>query len=297
MSRNSPLISILIPSYKPRHFEIALTSALAQTWANKEIVVSDDCPTEAIAEICGHYPGIRYSRNPIPGSQNNVLRLIGLAQGEFVKFLMDDDLLHPLCVGQMADAFANVPSATLAFSSRDLIDAENRIIQRPRAFQVKDMITVIPGAQLLHRCISDALNHIGELTTAMMRRRDIVDADGRPTLFEFHGREITGLGDMSAWMNLCQRGDAIYFAEPLSYFRMHREASTSTTHTAAYRAGVTDWLIFADFALRDPHFSPQDRLKCLIKIRERLQRKLPLIPDLQTELQQVEGLIARQSAA
>lgn len=297
MTDSAPLISILIPSYKPRHFEIALTSALAQTWANKEIIVSDDCPTEAIAAVCARYPGIRYSRNPNPGSQNNVLRLIGLAQGEFVKFLMDDDLLHPLCIGQMVAAFANAPSATLAFSSRDLIDADNRIIQRPRAFQVRDLVTVIPGAQLLHRCISDALNHVGELTTAMMRRRDIVDAAGRPTLFEFHGRDVTGLGDMSAWMNLCQRGDAIYFAEPLSYFRMHREASTSTTHTAAYRAGVTDWLIFADFALHDPRFSREDRLKCLGKIRERLQRKLPLIPDLQTELQQVEGLIARQSAA
>ncbi len=296
MTDTSPLISILIPSYKPRHFEIALTSALAQTWANKEIIVSDDCPSEAIAEICARYPGIKYSRNPNPGAQNNALRLIGLAQGEFVKFLLDDDLLHPLCIGQMAAAFASVPSATLAFSPRDLIDTDNRVIQRPRAFQVKDPVTVIPGAQLLHRCIADALNHVGELTTVMMRKRDIVDAAGRPTLFEFQGTAVASLGDMSAWINLCERGDAIYFAEPLSYFRMHPDANTSTTHTAVYRAGVTDWLIFADFALRDPRFSRQDRLKCLGKLRERLQRKLPLIPDLETELRQVERRIAEVSA-
>lgn len=296
MTDSHPLVSILIPSYKPRHFEIALTSALAQTWPNKEILVSDDCPTEAISEVCARYPGIRYSRNPNPGSQNNVLRLIGLARGEFVKFLLDDDLLHPLCVGQMASALAATPSLALAFSPRDLIDVENRITQRPRAFQVKDMATVIPGGQLLHRCISDAMNYIGELTTAMMRKRDILDADGRPTLFEFHGTAVTGLGDMSAWMNLCERGDAVYFAEPLSYFRMHPDASTSTTHTAAYRAGVTDWLIFADFAGRDARFSRQDRLKCLGKIRERLQRKLPLIPDLEAELRQVERRIAEVSA-
>jgi glycosyltransferase involved in cell wall biosynthesis len=296
MTDRSPLISILIPSYKPRHFEIALTSALAQTWENKEIIVSDDCPSAAIAEICARYPGIKYSRNPNPGAQNNALRLIGLAQGEFVKFLLDDDLLHPLCIGQMAAAFASVPSATLVFSPRDLIDADNRVIQRPRAFQVKDPVTVIPGAQLLHRCIADALNHVGELTTVMMRKRDIVDAAGRPTLFEFHGTAVAGLGDMSAWINLCERGDAIYFAEPLSYFRMHPDANTSTTHTAVYRAGVTDWLIFADFALRDPRFSRQDRLKCLGKLRERLQRKLPLIPDLETELRQVERWIAEVSA-
>lgn len=297
MTNSHPLVSILIPSYKPRHFEIALTSALAQTWANREIIVSDDCPIEAIAEICARYPGIQYSRNPNPGSQNNVLRLIGLAKGEFVKFLLDDDLLHPLCIGQMAAAFAAVPSAALAFSSRDLIDVDNRIIQRPRVFQVKETMTVIPGGQLLHRCISDAMNYVGELTTVMMRKRDIVDGSGRPTLFEYYGAAVNGLGDMSAWMNLCERGDAIYFAEPLSYFRMHPEASTSTTHTAAYRAGVTDWLIFADFAGRDARFSKQDRLKCLGKIRERLQRKLPLIPDLQAELQQVERQIAALAAA
>ena len=62
------LVSILVPAYKPRHFREALTSAIAQTWRNKEIIVSDDCPSEEIHEICNEYTGhVTYIRNPYPG--------------------------------------------------------------------------------------------------------------------------------------------------------------------------------------------------------------------------------------
>lgn len=35
MNTEKPLVSILISAYKPQHFEVALTSALAQVYANK----------------------------------------------------------------------------------------------------------------------------------------------------------------------------------------------------------------------------------------------------------------------
>lgn len=296
MTTDFPLVSILIPSYKPRHFEIALLSALAQAYPNKEIIVSDDCRTEDIAAICARYPIVSYSRNPDPGSQNNLLRLVGLAQGEFVKYLFDDDILHPLCVSQMVDGFAKVASATLAFSPRDIIDVDNRVVQRPRAFSVRDPVTLIPGAQLMHRCITDVVNHVGEFSTVMFRKRDVLDAAGRPSYFSFHGAALRGLGDIATWLQLCERGDALYFAEPLSYFRIHPDSNTSAVQSADYRAGVTEWLVFTQFACRDARFSRDDRLKSLGRIRDKLQRKLTLIPDLRTELEQVERLLAEVSA-
>src|SRR5204863_3383360 len=46
-----PLVSILIPAYSARFFAACLDSALAQTYANVEIVVCDDSPDSAIEAI------------------------------------------------------------------------------------------------------------------------------------------------------------------------------------------------------------------------------------------------------
>jgi glycosyltransferase involved in cell wall biosynthesis len=286
-----PLVSILIPSYKPRHFEIALASALAQAYPHKEIIVSDDCPTEDIAAICARYPGVSYSRNPNPGSQNNLLHLVDLAKGELIKYLFDDDILHPLCLSQMVDGFLKARSATLAFSPRDLIDADSRIVQRPRAINVKEPLTLIPGAQLMHRCITDAVNHVGEFSTVMFRKRDILGGDGRAGFFSYHGKTLRGLGDIATWLQLCERGDVLYFSDVLSYFRIHPDSNTSAIQSADYRAGVTEWIVFAEFACSDPRFTREDRLHGLDRIRQRLLRKMPAIPDLANELRQVEAMI------
>jgi predicted ester cyclase len=43
--------------------------------------------------------------------------------------------------------------------------------------------------------------------------------------------------------------------------------------------------------LHPAHFSKTDRLHCLDRIRQKLLRKMPAIPDLAAELQQVDAMI------
>ncbi|UIK13636.1 glycosyltransferase family 2 protein (plasmid) [Rhizobium leguminosarum] len=91
-----PRVSICIPAYNPDYFELCLRSALAQSFVDAEILVSDDCPTDAIKVICDKYVRfVQYSRNPNPGPESNVRRLVQIANGEYIKFLFDDDVLHP----------------------------------------------------------------------------------------------------------------------------------------------------------------------------------------------------------
>ena len=93
------LVSIVIPAYKPQFFEKALMSAMLQQYDAIEIVVCDDCRSDAIASIVEHnrsksrFP-IRYFHNPVPLLEpGNLARGISEARGEYVKFLYDDDLL------------------------------------------------------------------------------------------------------------------------------------------------------------------------------------------------------------
>lgn len=295
VSANHPLVSIVIPSYKPRHFEIALTSALAQTHPNKEIIVSDDCPTDDIARICEKYPGVHYSRNPEKGPNRNLLRLINLAKGPYIKYLLDDDLLHPLCVSRMVDAFGLADNIKLVFSARDQIDEDNRLISQVRHLSAKSGVTKVEGRQLFRHCILNAVNIVGEFSTAMFRKDDVFDVDGRSIFVNFHGYDITGLTDIATWLALCEQGDAIYFAEPLSYFRIHAGSNTSARASPGYRAAVADWLVFARYAFSHPSLSNEEKLICLRNTQALLKRKLPFIPDLEAEMRAADDMIAALS--
>ena len=91
-----PLVTIAIPAYNARFFAAALDGALAQTYANLEIVVRDDSRDDAIESIVrSRQPRVplRYARNPSRlGVRANYVECFEQARGTFVKFLCDDDV-------------------------------------------------------------------------------------------------------------------------------------------------------------------------------------------------------------
>ena len=64
-----PLVSILIPTYnRPHYFQLALKSALAQTYPNIEIIIGDDSTDNLTEELVRQsylpmYKNIIYIRN------------------------------------------------------------------------------------------------------------------------------------------------------------------------------------------------------------------------------------------
>jgi glycosyltransferase involved in cell wall biosynthesis len=99
--RITPLITIGITCYNARDtIARAITSALAQTWPNKEILIVDDCSTDGsdkiIEEMAGNYAGIRHIRhehNKGPGGARQTI--LENAAGEFIAFFDDDDESKP----------------------------------------------------------------------------------------------------------------------------------------------------------------------------------------------------------
>lgn len=92
-------VSIVIPAYKADWFIPCLESCLQQTVAVKEIIISDDCPSDAIEKLVAPYlqdSRIRYVRNvPSLGLAANYLQLARMSSATWLKFFDDDDLLHP----------------------------------------------------------------------------------------------------------------------------------------------------------------------------------------------------------
>lgn len=94
----SPLASILIPAFNSEKWiSDAIRSALAQTWANKEVIVVDDGSRDQTFVVAKEFESrqckvITQKNRGASATRNTAL---SLAQGDFIQWLDADDLLAP----------------------------------------------------------------------------------------------------------------------------------------------------------------------------------------------------------
>lgn len=222
---DAPLVSILVPAYRPTFLRECLDSALGQTYANVEVLVSDDCPTDAVRREMEAYldhPRLHYARNPVRGGLESHLFLLSRASGEYVKFLCDDDVLLPSCVERMAEVLAARPEVTLVTSHRQQVDARGAFlpdIAATRRIVAAD--AVVAGENVAEVLLATKLNFIGEPSTPMFRRADVQHL--RPHAFSMAGVEVRFECDVALWASLLSQGDFVYLTDTLSLFRRHGE--------------------------------------------------------------------------
>ncbi|MFC4182447.1 glycosyltransferase [Saccharococcus thermophilus] len=220
-----PLVSILIPTYnRPHYFELALQSALNQTYENIEIIVCDDSTNDEteklVTKYTSKYDNLTYIKNRTRlGQFENDIKLFNLAKGEYINYLMDDDLFHPQKIEKMMNYYLNDQKneITLVTSHRQLIDGNGSLLKdfasTKRLFETD---TIIDGKVLGEYILKTLINCIGEPTTVLFRKRDLDEPFGT-----FSGREYLCNVDLASWFNLLFKGKAVYISETLSYFRIH----------------------------------------------------------------------------
>lgn len=253
-----PRVSICIPSYKPDHFELALRSALAQSYTDVEIIVSDDCPTDAIERICERYaPFLRYERNSRPGYLHNLIRCVEVACGEYVKFLFDDDVLSPFCVQYLLEAMESTAKegTKLAFSPRGFIGGRNEPVGHANFFDVQGKIKVIPGRDYVRLAAVRHHNFVGEFSSVLFRTEDCLDQNGR---FRFFTVDDIVVPDIAVWFDLAQRGALVAHPQTLSYFRQHDNSTSNPAQNSNFIHCITYYEKLQKDAIDGGYLTPAD---------------------------------------
>ena len=235
-----PLVSIVVPAYKPHFIRACLKSAQAQTYRDIEIVVSDDCPDDKIAEACGEFKNLKYSRNPRPGHYSNFDRCIALAEGSLIKFLFDDDLLEPNCVSEMVAAFLsnNTPVALVACRYHQ-IDEAGRFLAR-RGFEVEHTVNVLSDAIAVKSILFHTTNFIGSLSSTLFPRA--LTEELGPEYFTRRMRGgARGLSDVAFYFDIRNSGDVIYLDRTLVQFRLSRFNLSNADSNVAAQLTLTAW--------------------------------------------------------
>ncbi|HEY0388741.1 MAG TPA: glycosyltransferase [Gaiellales bacterium] len=129
MSR-APRVTIAIPTRNRAAFlREAIESCLAQTFADIEILVCDNASHDGTADTVAAFgdPRIRYVRSDRDlGMVGNWNRCIGLARGELIANLADDDLMLPDRIERQVAVFEAEPGTAVVHGDAEVVDAAGR---------------------------------------------------------------------------------------------------------------------------------------------------------------------------
>jgi len=223
----SPLVTVAIPTYRrPDFLRVAIESALAQTYRNIEILISDSDASDEITALVAGYsdPRLRYRRNDRPtNGLENALAMYRDARGELIATLHDDDLWDPSFLTVMVRPLVEDPTVVLTFADHWVMDVEGNVVvarterftrQYGRADLAEGRYQPFTKLAVVHGAVF--------FVVATVFRNGLIDWNDVPP-------EVAPPYEM--WMRyLASRdgGAAYYVPQRLTRYRLHQVAETET---------------------------------------------------------------------
>lgn len=241
---STPKISVCLDSYNyGRFLPEAIESVLRQTRADFELIINDDCSPDDSFEIAREYARrdarVRAYRNDrnlgMVGNRNVCL---ARAAGEYVKPLHSDDFLaSDDTLARMAAVLDAQPGVSLvagaSCGAREGEASGERVFFPDRR--------VIPGAEVITRCLLERRNLIGPPSAVMFRRSQA----GRR-----FDETFKHAADLEMWLHLLEQGALVYLTEPVCAYRKHEGQITRSQRATLEPA--RDWLGMTERYLRNP---------------------------------------------
>jgi glycosyltransferase involved in cell wall biosynthesis len=217
-----PSVSAIIPVYNgARHLAVAIASVLAQDVLPRELILIDDGSTDASLEVAAQAVAgapnnlsVRIMTQPNAGQSAARNAAAGVATGELLAFLDQDDTWYPDHIRRLGEPFIGHPTLGLCYGDFDEIDGTGSYVvrgflrshgvQHPRS-SIVDWIAsdtmVLPTASLVR---ASAFQQVGGFDTALI-----------------------GYEDDELWIRLFRAGwTSHYLPRSLSVFRVHAGSSS-----------------------------------------------------------------------
>lgn len=227
MSANK--LTVGMPVYNgARYLAESITSVLAQTYTDFQLLICDDCSTDDSAQIIHsfHDPRITYVRNPHRmGLVENWNKCVSLSTGEYIYLWHQDDVMLPDNLRRKLEVLDAYPNVGYVHSNIEWIDEFRNTI---RSHYVKESARdyVVPGYFFFLWCLSRDGNAV-MCPSAMMRAECYARLGG-------YRKELPLACDYEFFMRLPLYYDVACIGEPLLQVRSH---PASETHNFVRRGG------------------------------------------------------------
>jgi glycosyltransferase involved in cell wall biosynthesis len=268
----APAVSVGMPVFNGETYvEVAISSVLAQTFDDLELVICDNASTDRTAEICQDYAArdrrVRYFRNPQNlGAAPNYNLALSYARGRYFKWLAHDDRMTPSYLAKTVRVLDERTDAVLCNSVVSYIDQNGAPI----------------GLYNSGLALADSQSAAARFGWMVLRSHSCVDFFGlirRETLVRslqhgsFHG------ADRALLAQLAIRGRLIQLPAPLVEMREHphrytrqnvRARDRAAWHDASKRGKVSfpTWRLYAEYLkmVHEERMLPNERAGCYLAL-------------------------------
>ncbi|MEO0490250.1 MAG: glycosyltransferase [Cyanobacteria bacterium P01_A01_bin.123] len=223
MTVTEPLVSVIIPTYnRPSFLKAAIAGALAQTYTNIEVFVSDDCSPESPEDLIRSFgdPRIRFQRNPKNlGMYLNTVNTFKAARGKYVASLNDDDVWQPDFLAKLIPALEADSTLALAFCDQYIIDQAGEVDEAATAHFSRRWKRLRLKQGVYRPFYREGLVDLAVATaSAAVLRKDAINwAEHSPNAGVFWDLYTTFLA--------CRNGAGAYYCpEKLTCYRIHPQS-------------------------------------------------------------------------
>lgn len=204
-----PKVSIVIPFYNCPYVNAAITSALNQTYENKEVIVINDGSTKYIEKITPFSQHIRYLEKPNGGTASALNLGVRHASGDYIAWLSSDDFFLPEKIAKQID-FMFKRHLKISFSPFYIINERDEIIQDPivpKFYNSEQMKRILKKQNFLNG--STAIIH-----------RSVFEKVG------YFNEDLLYTQDYEYWLRVSKKFEIGYFEVPTIHYRVHEEMGT-----------------------------------------------------------------------
>lgn len=288
---NNPRVSICIPTFNGEQFIAeAMGSAITQTYANLEIIVSDDASKDNTLKLIEQYrektkiPIQIYHHEP-NGIGTNWNNCIKYSKGAYIKFLFQDDVLKPTCVEEMVKVLEHDKSIGLVASKREFIVEESHLTEETKKWiqcfsdlQAALNLPLKNGIRFLDinlfksdLFLENPKNKVGEPSVVLFRK-DILKKTG------YFREDLKQNLDYEFYYRILKKYKIAVLEKELVKFRLHQQQATNMNRGN----DDSDYLKFDEIIYKDyfwylnikKQLELLKRYNSIVKLLLKIKRKL-----------------------
>lgn len=220
----APLVTIGIPCYNSADYLLpCLESILAQSYQNSEVILVDDCSDDATLEIANQFLDKFKNRLFIHqnasrlGMAGNWNRILELANGEYIKIMGHDDVLHETGIARQVSILDQFPEISVVTSHWKIIGPRGKLVLVVRKLEAEK---ILDGKLIREQCLESLDNKIGQPSAVLFRAKDAKKLGGFNADFKYYL-------DMIYWIELLNFGNVYSCNKPVYAFRIHGKSATA----------------------------------------------------------------------